>query len=64
MTEEIETCITTEDGVRLYICEWDDGGAWLRISGDRASMNAVLTRAEAQQMLDGLLAILNKPEAA
>lgn len=64
MTEEIETCITTEDGVRLYICEWDDGGAWVRMSGDRSSMHAVLTRAEAEAMVAGLLAVLNKPEAA
>lgn len=63
MKEEIETCINTQDGDRVYICEWDDGGAWLRISGDRASMNAVLTRAEAQQMLEGLQAILNREAA-
>lgn len=64
MKEEIETCINTQEGDRVYICEWDDGGAWLRISGDRASMHAVLTRAEAEAMVAGLLAVLNKPEAA
>ena len=64
MREEIETTITTEDGVRVSVSEWDDGGAWLHLSMRGSTAHAALTRTEAQQMLDGLLAILNKPEAA
>jgi hypothetical protein len=58
MTIEIETIIRTEDDVRISIDQWDNGGVWLGLQGRGASMNAVLTRAEAEQMLKGLQAIL------
>lgn len=58
MTIEIETIIRTEDDVRISIDQWDGGGVWLGLQGRGASMNAVLTRAEAEQMLKGLQAIL------
>jgi len=64
MKEEIETTIYTEDGVRVYVSEWDDGGAWLRISAQHGSMSTALTREEAQQLLAGLRAVLNKEVAA
>jgi len=60
MTDEIETIIRTEDGIRLVATEWDNGGAWLNLRTNGASMSAVLTRAEAQQLMEGLQAILAK----
>jgi hypothetical protein len=64
MTEEIETTITTEDGIRLVATEWDYGGAWLNLRTNGASMSAVLTRAEAEQLVAGLQAILAKEVSA
>lgn len=56
---EIETVIKTEDNVRVSVSDWDSGGAWLHLQGHGASMNAVLTRDEAQQLVAGLQAVLN-----
>jgi hypothetical protein len=64
MTEEIETIIRTEDGIRLVATEWDEGGAWLNLRTGRASMSAVLTRAETEQLVAGLQAILAKEVVA
>ena len=63
MREEIETTITTEDGVRVSVSEWDDGGAWLHLSMRGSTAHAALTRAEAQQLLEGLQAVLNAEAA-
>ena len=59
MNEEIETVIKAEDGVRVSVSEWSEGGAWLYLQGRGATMSAVLTRDESQQLVDGLQAILN-----
>jgi hypothetical protein len=64
MSEEIETIIKTEDGVRLSVSEWDDGGAWLHLSMRSGSAHAVLTSKEAEQLLAGLQAILAKEVSA
>jgi hypothetical protein len=64
MSEELETIISTEDGARVSISEWDDGGAWLHMSLRGSTAHAVLTRAEAQRLLDGLQAILAKEVTA
>ena len=64
MREEIETTFRTEDGVRVSVSEWDDGGAWLHLSLRGSTAHASLTRAEAQQLIDGLQAILAKEVAA
>jgi hypothetical protein len=64
MSEEIETSISTEHGVRVSVSEWDDGGAWMHLQGRNASMSTVLTRDEAQQLLAGLQAILAKEVTA
>jgi hypothetical protein len=58
MTNEIETVIKTEDGVRVSIDSWDEGGAWIGLQMRGGSAYAVLTRSEAEQMLVGLQAIL------
>ena len=58
MSEEIETTIHTDDDVRVYVSEWDDGGAWLRMSGQHGAMYTSLTREQAQQLLEGLQAVL------
>lgn len=64
MSDEIETIIQTEEGGQVVICEWDNGGAWLKLSANRASIYTPLTRAEAEQLLAGLQAILAKEVAA
>ena len=50
--------------MRVSVSEWDDNGAWLYLQGRGASMSAVLTRAEAQQLMAGLQEILAKEVAA
>jgi hypothetical protein len=64
MKQEIETIINTEHGVRVSISEWDNDGAWIGLQGRNAHMSTVLTRAEAQQLLVGLQAILSKEVTA
>ena len=64
MKQEIETIISTEHGVRVSVSEWEDDGAWLHLQGRNANMSTVLTRAEAQQLLVGLQAILSKEVTA
>ena len=62
MTDEICTSIYTEDEMHVYVCKWDDRGAWLRFSDRHGSMSAALTFKEAQQALDCLQEILNKQQ--
>ena len=64
MSNEIEVVVNTQEGVRVSISEWDDGGAWLHLQGRHSTMSSVLTRDEAQQLLAGLQAILAKEETA
>ena len=64
MSEELETIIRTEDGIRVSVSGWDEGGAWLRLSMRYGSAYATLTRSEAEQLLEGLQAILAKEVAA
>ena len=56
--EEFESIIYTEDDVRISVSKWDDGGAWLSIQRQGASMYAGLTRAEAQSILEALQTVL------
>lgn len=60
MNDEIETVIHTDDGVRVSVSKWDDGGAWLHLSMSHGDMRAVFTRSEAQKLLSGLQEILAK----
>lgn len=64
MTNEIEVIIKTEDGVRVSIDTWDNGGAWLHMSMRHGTAAAVLTREEAQKLLAGLQAVLAEEVAA
>jgi hypothetical protein len=64
MNNEIETTIYTEEGVRISVDEWDDGGVWLSIRNNGASIYATMTRADAEQILAGLQKILNKEVTA
>lgn len=61
---DIETTIYTSENVRISVDEWDDGGVWLGLQARGSSMNAVLTRNEAEKMLKGLQAILLKEVTA
>jgi hypothetical protein len=64
MSNEIETIIKTEDGSRVSVSAWDDGGAWLHLQLRGSTAYAALTRSEAEQLLAGLQAILNKEVTA
>jgi len=64
MTGKIETIIRTEGGVRVSVDEWDDGGVWLSLINRGSSTYTPLTRAEAEQLLVGLQAILSKEVTA
>jgi hypothetical protein len=64
MANEIEVIIKTEDGVRVSIDTWDNGGAWLHMSMRHGTAAAVLTREEAQKLLAGLQAVLAEEVAA
>ena len=59
-TTEIDITIYTEDESRVSVTEWDDGGAWLKIGVKSGGAYTSLTRAEAQQLMEGLQAILAK----
>ena len=64
MSNETETFFYTESDVRINVDEWDDGGVWLSLQGRGASMHTTLTRAEAEQLLANLQAVLAKEVAA
>ena len=64
MTNEIEITISTQDESRVHVSEWDDGGAWLKIGVKSGSAYTVLTRDEAQQLMETLEAILSKEVTA
>ena len=59
MTEENETVIRTEAGVRLVTSLWDDGGVWLGATQRYSSMSIVLTKHEALELLLGLQKVLD-----
>ena len=59
MNKEIETIIKCEEGVRVSISDYDQG-VWLHLGMRHGTACAVLNRAEAEQLLAGLQAILEK----
>jgi hypothetical protein len=59
MTTEIETSFNTEAEVRVSLDQYD-GGVWLSLQARRASMGLPLTRAEAEQLLANLQAVLEQ----
>ena len=64
MSNEIETVIKTSGGLRIDVSEWDEGGAWICLGHRHGDIHGALTRAEAQQLMAGLQAILAKEVAA
>ena len=61
----IEVDINAElDGTKIYISEWDDGGAWIRLGSRSGSMYASVTRSQAQELMECLQAILAKEVTA
>jgi hypothetical protein len=61
---DIQTTIWTETDFRISVDEWDEGGVWLSMRNDSASIYTALTRKEAEQMLKGLQDILAKEVTA
>lgn len=60
----IETIIKTAEGNRVSVSEWADGGAWLHMQLRGSTAYTSLTRNEAEQLLEGLQAILAKEVTA
>jgi len=60
MNDELETYVRTPHGVTVAVSEWDDGGAWINLVHRYGSAHTGLTRAEAEQLVAGLQAILAK----
>jgi hypothetical protein len=56
--KEIE--VKSQTGVKVYLSEWDDGGAWIRLGFSNGSVYAALSREQAEQMLNCLQTILAK----
>jgi hypothetical protein len=63
MNNELETIIKTASELKIFVSEWDDGGAWINILQRNCNMYTGLTRAEAEQLIAGLQAILAKGAA-
>ena len=61
---QLETTIRRRDRTDIHICEWDDGGAWLKINTPNGGLYTALTHVEAQQLLDCLQAIVYKEVTA
>jgi 4-hydroxy-3-methylbut-2-en-1-yl diphosphate synthase IspG/GcpE len=59
--DEVE--IKTETGVNVFVSEWDEGGAWIRLGVHNGSLYTSMTREQAEQLLEALKAILEKTEA-
>ncbi len=64
MTTKTEIVIRTENGVRVSVDEWDEGGVWLSLINRHSSTYTPLTRAEAEQLLAGLQTLLAKEVTA
>lgn len=62
--KDITVTVYTETDFRVHLDEWDNGGLWLSLRNDRASIHTPMTRKEACQMLEGLQSILVKEEVA
>ena len=57
----IEVDIKAElEGTKVYVSEWDGGGAWIRLGSRSGSMYASVTRSQAQELMECLQAILAK----
>ena len=57
--EDNETIVHTEDGIRVSVSSWDDGGAYLHFIPRHGSLGVAMSRKEAEQVLAGLQAVLN-----
>lgn len=60
----MQTAINTEADTRVFVDDWDNGNVWLAIHSQRSTMHTPLTRKEAEQLLQGLQAILEKEVTA
>ena len=58
METQVEKIIKTKDGVRVSLSDRSGGGAWLSLQHTHGSNFFVFTKAEAEQLLAGLQAVL------
>lgn len=61
---QIETTINRSLFTSVHLCEWDDGGVWLKINTRNGGMYTELTHKEALQLLECLQAIVYKEVTA
>lgn len=57
--KDIETIIHCAEGIRISVSDFDEG-VWLHLGSRNGTAHAVLNRAEAEQLLSGLQAVLEK----
>jgi hypothetical protein len=62
MDKDLDVSIITEDGVRVGIDPYDDG-VWLHLAMRSGTAYAVISRADAQRLMEGLRAILEAQPA-
>lgn len=57
---DIEFVIRADDGTRICVSNWDDGGVFLSMQVKGASMCVAMSREKAQDVLVGLREILSQ----
>jgi len=60
MKTEIERIIRTEDEVRVSVSDFGFNHVWMSLQGQHGSFNVTLTKAEAEQLVAGLQAVLSE----
>lgn len=53
----IEVTIQMQDNVSVHVSEWDEGGAWIRLSSRNGSMYTPITREQLKELSQCLQAI-------
>ena len=48
----------------IHVSGWDNGDVWLNLAISRASVRAILTKKEAQRLIEMLQAAMTEEEAA
>ena len=51
---ELERTITTDEGHKIFVSNWDDEGVWMSMVTRYASIRMAFTKEEAHQLLEGL----------
>ena len=60
----IEVEIKSQTDVNVFVSEWDEGGAWIRLGVHNGSIYTSLTHKQAEKLVETLQAILAKEVTA